>query len=754
MERTPGPRKLPFSWYCLSRVEYPPLTNNTNMDYKMTFRLGAVITVGFLLQQVRSQDHVMARPERGGAVSGNTYCAPSFFNDGSAEHFIDGVVLGTISTTNTGFTSDANGWNDKFFDGTGTVSMLEKGGTFVVAITTGQATNSHYYGWIDLDRDETFEATEYIGHFQGTGSGVQGTLSFTVPANSSTGYTGLRILCSSELTANPDPCGGYAYGEAEDYAVLVAPPSPCAPVHTEGTTQGDFISVVLLDAAPVGLPGGAGQFPYRGINEVLHLAAGTAHDLAVVSGDYDADRYMAWVDWNADGDWDDAGELVGEVLATASNTAYLMDLNVPDNLWGWFTLRVRCADSNILAPCNDETYGETRDYMIVVDNPLLPCLTYNYAGSGTGLGIQHFDVNGSNGDVPHGHPNHWTLPLDPVVHVSPGDALDIAVTGMPGNEGNLVVCYVDLNNDLDFDDANETSDYVQGTSPDEVMNFTLGVPAGTVAGGHWVRIASYGQGFEFVNGCTDPVAGQVVDTYVIVDDPSGPCIPGFGSWTLDGHFIDGVQLGDIQNTGSGARFGQVYTDHPQSTTDLIVTHNHEITVTSGMQATSTYRAWIDYNNDLDFDDAGELLGSATSNAAYQELTILFTVPDGTPLGEKHLRVRCDFGAEPSACEDGQWGETEDYRVEIGGNTGMAVNADAGWSVQVVNGGDGIMVSHIVPNNSNALLTLLDVKGRLMQSAILDGARTVYPIHALSNGVYCVQIQEGGETFSSRFVIAR
>ncbi|MBK7103440.1 MAG: hypothetical protein IPH63_16870 [Flavobacteriales bacterium] len=117
------------------------------------------------ISPVRAQ-HPRPQVLRGGTVSGNTYCHPSFFNDGGAPDFIDGVVLGGISTANTGFTSDVNGWNDRFFDGLGTVTALQKGGSFVLAITTGTAPNSHYYAWLDLNRDGTFANNELLGHLQ------------------------------------------------------------------------------------------------------------------------------------------------------------------------------------------------------------------------------------------------------------------------------------------------------------------------------------------------------------------------------------------------------------------------------------------------------------------------------------------------------------------------------------------------------------------------------------------------------------
>ncbi|HQW05338.1 MAG TPA: GEVED domain-containing protein [Flavobacteriales bacterium] len=685
------------------------------------------------ISPVRAQ-HPRPQVLRGGTVSGNTYCHPSFFNDGGAPDFIDGVVLGGISTANTGFTSDVNGWNDRFFDGLGTVTALQKGGSFVLAITTGTAPNSHYYAWLDLNRDGTFANNELLGHYQGTGSGVQGTISFTVPSSAPTGYTGLRILCTTENLPVPDPCGGYASGEAEDYAVLLAPASPCMPIHTEGTTQGDFISAFAIDGVTDGVVNTAGEFPYKAPELAFHLAPGV-HDLSITSGEYATDNYTVWVDWNNDGDWNDGFETVGSFVSTTAFTAQSIQLNVPDTVWGWFTLRVRCADVDPLLPCVEHTWGETRDYMIVVNNPLLPCLTYNYAGNTTGYGIDSLKVNGSAADFLPGSPNHWILGTDPVVHVLPGDTLHVIAFGNSMNATNLVNAYVDLNNDLDFDDPYENGPYVQGTSAYETMAFNVNIRFNTVPGAHWLRIASYGPGFEFVYGCYDPVAGQVVDVLFIVDDPDGPCIPGSLHWTSEGDFIDGVQLGDINNVGSGAPYGPAYTDHTALSADLIVTHVYNMLVTSGAYGSDDYHAWIDYNDDDDFADANEFLGSANSNAAYQNLIIPFTVPVGTTPGNKRMRVRCIWNSGPDPCADGGYGETEDYTVNIDLNTAIAENANANWSAIA-----GAAGSHIIVTGSAApcTISLLDATGRLISIRAMSQRMITLPTEDLPNGIYTVE----------------
>ena len=716
--------------------------------------LSIAVLACFILQTVAGQDNGhRSSGDRGGTVSGNTYCHPSFFNDGGVSDFIDGVVLGTISTANTGLTIDDSGWNDRFFDGIGTVTSLQKGGSFVLAITTGIAPNSHYYAWVDFNRDGTFTNDELLGHYQGTGSGVQGTISFTIPSSAPTGYTGLRILCTTENLPIPDPCGGYAYGEAEDYAVLLAPASPCIPVNSPGTTQGDFISVFGIDGHTDGVINASGEFPYKTPELAFHLAPGP-HNISITSGEYPTDNYTVWVDWNNDGDWDDGGETVGEFVSTTAFTAQSMQLNVPDTVWGWFTLRVRCADVDPLLPCVDHTWGETRDYVIVVNNPLLPCLTYNYAGNTTGYGIDSLKVSGSAADFPFQPPNHWILGTNPVVHVFPGDSLHVIAFGNSMNATNLLNAYVDLNTDLDFDDPNENGPYVQGTSAYEAMTFKVAIPYGTVPGGHWLRIASYGPEFVFVNGCYDPDAGQVVDVLFIVDDPDGPCIPGSVNWTSEGDFIDGVQLGDITNTGSGAPYGPVYTDNTALSTDLIVTHVYDLTITTGAFATDAYYAWIDYNADNDFVDGNEFLGSVLGAEPFQQLVIPFTVPNGVTLGEKRMRVRCLWNAGPDPCMDGNYGETEDYSVSVASNVGITENADAGWSVQVVNGGDGILVSTSNRTLAGTPLKLLDTTGRIVLQQMTSEQRTTIDVRGLVNGWYSIVLSAFGSHVVERVILAR
>lgn len=127
-------------------------------------------------------------------------------------------------------------------------------------------------------------------------------------------------------------------------------------------------------------------------------------------------------------------------------------------------------------------------------------------------------------------------------------------------------------------------------------------------------------------------------------------------------FISRVQLGTINNTSGG----QLYSDFTSVSSDLAKGTAYSITVTptwTGQVFSEGYAAWIDYNDDGDFNDSGEQI---FSRAASQTTPVSgnFTVPSGTSDGTKRLRVSMKYNGIPSACETFDFGEVEDYTVNI------------------------------------------------------------------------------------------
>ena len=116
---------------------------------------------------------------------------------------------------------------------------------------------------------------------------------------------------------------------------------------------------------------GTGENGYEDHTDLIaNVDAGSTYTLTVTNANpYDSDDWGVWIDWNQDGDFDDANENVvcvsGEGGATVS-----WDITVPDDATpGETTMRIRLKyyDADCGDPCGTTSYGEVEDYGILVN---------------------------------------------------------------------------------------------------------------------------------------------------------------------------------------------------------------------------------------------------------------------------------------------------------------------------------------------------------------------------------------------------
>lgn len=118
---------------------------------------------------------------------------------------------------------------------------------------------------------------------------------------------------------------------------------------------------------------------------------------------------------------------------------------------------------------------------------------------------------------------------------------------------------------------------------------------------------------------------------------------------------------------------QMYTDYTGlAAADLVPGASYTVNISqgscSGFDYSFYYNVWIDFNNDADFNDAGEMLTTGTVlTATYNTpIPINFTVPGGADLGLTRMRViisEVNTATDPCATTF-TYGETEDYTVNI------------------------------------------------------------------------------------------
>ncbi len=135
--------------------------------------------------------------------------------------------------------------------------------------------------------------------------------------------------------------------------------------------------------------------------------------------------------------------------------------------------------------------------------------------------------------------------------------------------------------------------------------------------------------------------------------------------TVTDEYIQRVQLNSIDNASGN---GNGYSDFTTISTDLTIGQSYTITVTpkwTGTVYNEAYAVFIDYNHDGDFDDSGETVWTkAASKDTPNSGT--FTIPSGASQTATRMRVSMKYNGIPTACETFDYGEVEDYTLNIVG----------------------------------------------------------------------------------------
>ena len=118
-----------------------------------------------------------------------------------------------------------------------------------------------------------------------------------------------------------------------------------------------------------------------------------------------------FVDWNIDGDFDDANELVGQINPIQSPSSHVITLNVPSSaIPGQSRMRIVSQStvnqsSNSAQACDDHAYfGETEDYTIIVNGSVATPVSYLWSdgqnssvASNLSSGTYYVTVTDANG---------------------------------------------------------------------------------------------------------------------------------------------------------------------------------------------------------------------------------------------------------------------------------------------------------------------------------------------------------------------
>jgi hypothetical protein len=577
--------------------------------------------------------------------------------------------------------------------------------------------NAVLQGWIDYNADGDWaDAGEQIMTNVVTVAG-NNVINFIVPVGATAGNTFARFRLSTmpNLTyVNEAP-----NGEVEDYQVHIEvleqfdygdAPDPAYPTLLASNGARHINTGlrlgVLIDVEPNGQPNGsaagddinpAGFNDEDGIWWPCNFVPGHANTVKVTTNG--PGFLNAWIDFNQDGDWADAGEKVFTNVALLAGTTDLSVLVPLNAVIGKTFARFRFSSQQNLGFTGLAQDGEVEDYSIMIhpDQPMdygdAPDPTYPTLAASNGarhgndpiipifLGnLIDWEINGLPGPNATGDDLSNLADEDGVVFstpVIPGAGAAIIVKASIG--GGAFQGWIDFNADGDWSDAGEQIfNNVALLAGPQLLNYN--VPANAILGNTFARFRYSTMPNLSWYGCAPN--GEVEDYHVMIEpappeldfgDAPDPAYPTLLAHNGARHLIDNnTYLGAlIDGEPDGLPSPNANGDDLSILDDedgvvfmwpLAAGNPCKLKVTASV-GDALFNGWIDFNGNGSWADPGEHVFVDLNLLAGNNYLTFITPCDAEP-GPTYARFR--FSHQPALSYNGYAsdGEVEDYAIDI------------------------------------------------------------------------------------------
>ena len=487
----------------------------------------------------------------------------------------------------------------------------------------------------------------------------------------------------------------YAVGVGSAYGVT----SYCA---SKGNSVADeYISRVQLGTINNASTGGTGYGDYTSIS--TNLTKGASNTITVTptwpGTSYD-EGYAVWIDYNKNGDFGDAGELVWS-KAASKTTPVSGSFTVPSSTTAGTTrMRVSLKYNGIPNACEAFSYGEVEDYTVNIvaaaADTSAPSAPTSLVASGTTTTTTNLS---------------WTASTD-----------NVAVTSYGVYQGSTLKATV-----------SGTSYSVSGLNANTTYNFSVKAKdsAGNISSAsNTLNVTTLSSTLVYCNSKGNSVADE---------------------------YIDYVSIGGIANTTAGnagyGNFTAQVGNLPYGSSTILFSAGF-----SGTAYTEFWKVWIDYNQNGIFETSEEMVSGSSSSSG--TLTSTFTVPSSALAGNTRMRVSMKYNAVQTACETFSYGEVEDYTVNIGG---AAITTFSTTKITAKELGNEKSISdlYMYPNPTDNILNvrmgdnrkgtyrIVNILGQEVGAGKLS--ENTINVSPLGRGVYLLEVNDGQKITSKKFI---
>ena len=436
----------------------------------------------------------------------------------------------------------------------------------------------------------------------------RGTTLLTTVTGTTYTATGLTAATAYTFSVRAKDAAGNISASSNSVNVTTLPATTTSYCNAQGNnTNDEKIGRVQIGTINNASTGTAGYEDFTNLS--TNLSKGTTYTITITptwTGTVYSEGYGVWIDYNNDNDFDDAGELVWS-KAASTTTPVSGSFSIPTTATtGATRMRVAMRYNTIPAACGAFNYGQVEDY------------TVNLTTSVADTTAPSTPTLSASGTTQTSTNLSWSAATD-----------NVGVTGYDVYQGTTILTTV-----------TGTTYNVTGLSASTSYSFS--VKAKDAAG-------NVSSSSNIVNVTT---LGNTTVTYCTSQ----------GNNTADER-IGRVQFGTINNASTGTAG---YENFTTISTNIAVGSTNTITITptwTGTIYSEGYAVFIDLNNDGDFVDSGETVFTRSATKT-TPISGSITIPAGTSLGAKRMRVSMKYNGVPTSCETFSYGQVEDYTINI------------------------------------------------------------------------------------------